>query len=53
MTAGGRLPLPEDPADLPGGTFPGLPAYLALMQRCWAQEPAERPGFAEIINLLR
>lgn len=28
-------------------------AYVALMQRCWAQEPAERPGFDQIISQLR
>jgi hypothetical protein len=28
-------------------------AYLALIRRCWAQEPAERPNFADIIMELR
>jgi serine/threonine protein kinase len=41
------------PADeLPGGTFPGLPAYVALMQRCWAQEPADRPDFGQVLEEL-
>ena len=25
-------------------------AYVALMQRCWAQEPSERPGFDQVIS---
>ena len=33
--------------------FPEYEAYLALMQRCWAQDPADRPAFAEIIGELR
>ncbi|KAL4427896.1 hypothetical protein ABPG75_001985 [Micractinium tetrahymenae] len=28
-------------------------AYVALLQRCWAQEPAERPGFDQVISQLR
>ena len=33
--------------------FGGLDAYLALMRRCWAADPAERPGFAEVVRQLR
>lgn len=48
---------PEVPSDAPGallgGTFPGFPAYCALMRRCWAEEPAARPGFEDIIAGLR
>ena len=33
--------------------FAGLPDYIALMQRCWAQAPADRPGFQEIVVQLR
>jgi len=37
-----------------GGRAPaGLPRYLALMQRCWAADPAARPGFQEIAAELR
>lgn len=48
---------PEVPSEaggpLPGGTFPGFPAYCGLMQRCWAEEPAARPCFEAIIADLR
>ena len=54
MVVGGkRLEVPPL-SDLPGGGFKGLPQYTALMERCWAQEPKDRPGsFAEIIAELR
>ena len=46
-----------DPSRLPGGhdneVFQGLPAYVALIYKCWAQEPATRPSFADIIPELR
>ncbi|GAB4815428.1 hypothetical protein N2152v2_002474, partial [Parachlorella kessleri] len=35
------------------GGFPGMGAYVALMRRCWAQAPEDRPGFGEIIADLR
>lgn len=42
---------------LPGGQAPalqaGLPAYAALMKRCWAQVPEQRPAFEEIVLELR
>lgn len=48
---------PEVPSEaggpLPGGTFPGFPAYCRLMQRCWAEEPAGRPSVEAIIADLR
>ena len=47
---GGRLEFPEQ---LQGGGFSGLEAYQALACRCWAHDPAERPGFAEIIAVIR
>jgi serine/threonine protein kinase len=51
LRTGGRPTIP--PADqLPGGTFPGLQAYVALMQRCWAQEPGDRPSFALVAEEL-
>ena len=28
-------------------------AYVALMRRCWAQDPAQRPDFAAVIAELR
>ncbi len=43
---------PAMPAVLPGP--PALLAkYVALMNKCWAQEPAARPGFKEIVGALR
>lgn len=45
-----------------GGVFPGAGAreapvglddYLALMRKCWHQDPEERPTFAQIIDQLR
>ena len=56
VMSGNRPPLPEPSAysDLPGpGPFPGLPAWVALMQRCWHQDPGQRPDFAVIIAQLR
>lgn len=52
---GVRLEVP--PRDqLPGfdtPAFQGLDAYVALMKRCWAQRPEERPGFEEAIHEIR
>ena len=53
VTSGRRPPLPADPASLPGGTFPGLGRYLELLQECWAQQPQQRPSFANITIRLR
>lgn len=55
VSDGGRLPIP-DRSQLPGpGTadFKGLDGYIALLQRCWAQEPEGRPTFSEVIDALR
>lgn len=49
---GERLEVPLAVA-LPGGGFEGLPDYVQLMQRCWAQDPVERPSSNEIITALR
>lgn len=52
---GGRLTIPAR-WDLPGHDtkdFQRLEEYLSLMQRCWAQNPYDRPGFSEIIQVLR
>ena len=50
-----RPPIPA-PADLPGphsGAWVGLERYTALMQRCWAEEPGQRPGFGEMVRELQ
>lgn len=55
VSTGGRLPIP-DPTKLPGienDDFSGLHNFTALLQRCWAQNPADRPTFAEIVDILR
>lgn len=52
---GGRLTIPNR-WDLPGldtNQFTRLDDYLDLMQRCWAQNPYDRPGFSEIIQDLK
>lgn len=56
-----RRERPAIPAtsELPGmtpdadGNIPGLTLYIELMQRCWAQEPSDRPDFQEIIKVLK
>jgi hypothetical protein len=55
LSAGERLEIPPHAA-LPGPDthlFAGLDAYIGLLQRCWAQDPAERPRFQEVIQELR
>ena len=52
MNNGGRPGVPP-PAALPGGGFAELDAYVALMKRCWAQNPYDRPSFAELVPELR
>jgi len=55
LLAGDNPPIPPR-VQLPGPDtqqFRGLDEYCALMQRCWALEPEERPAFAEIIQVLR
>lgn len=55
---GGRLELPAV-EDLPGhdtaafAASGGLRAYCELMAACWAQDPAQRPSFAELVPCLR
>jgi hypothetical protein len=52
---GGRLEVPSR-SELPGpggGDFEGYEAYVALLRRCWAQSPFDRPTFSEIIKELR
>jgi len=61
-----RPPLPEEVAtagdggasrsvlsSTPGGAPVDEVGYLSLMRSCWAQDPRERPGFAEVIARLR
>lgn len=49
-----RPEIPASAAELPGpDALPCLPRYLALMQACWAADPATRPTFAQIIPHLR
>ncbi|KAL4452590.1 hypothetical protein ABPG75_008252 [Micractinium tetrahymenae] len=54
VLAGKRPPVPPA-AQLPSpaaGAWTGLPAYLALMEACWAQEPGQRPRFTDIVPSL-
>lgn len=48
---------PEVPAPEQLPSFDGPPAslkdYVALMDRCWDQDPAKRPDFGEIAAELR
>ena len=48
-----RPDVPEDPSQLPGGSFSEIERFLALMRACWAAEPKERPTFESIITELR
>lgn len=55
VTTGNRLVIPP-PGELPGpesGSWPQLGRYIELMNRCWAQEPSERPSFQEVMVALR
>ncbi len=51
---GRRLAMPA-PGQLPGGSkqTPGLEEYMQLVQRCWAQDPEDRPSFRDIVAELR
>ncbi|GAB4822575.1 hypothetical protein N2152v2_009621 [Parachlorella kessleri] len=52
VRAGGRPPVPPQ-HELPGregGEAGGLDDYVALMQRCWAQAPEERPSFQDVVS---
>jgi hypothetical protein len=48
-----RPDIPAEPDRTLGGTFEGWALYVALIQRCWTDEPGERPTFEAIINELR
>jgi basic membrane protein A len=43
VRGGERLPIPEG----------SDPAYVALMKKCWAQNPRERPTFTEAVTELK
>jgi hypothetical protein len=43
--------LPTDPPM--AAPLAGLEAYVALLQRCWAQAPEERPDFQHVARELR
>jgi hypothetical protein len=52
---GDRLALPPAAA-LPGevaAACPGRERYLQLMQRCWAQDPSQRPAFSQVVVELK
>jgi hypothetical protein len=34
---------------IPDNILTQLPGFALLMRRCWAEDPAERPSFAEIL----
>ena len=48
-----RRPVIPPESELPGGSFPALPAYLDLMQACWDSDPQQRPNFESCIITLR
>ncbi|KAL4855455.1 Serine/threonine-protein kinase EDR1 [Chlorella vulgaris] len=57
IQSGARLEVPPRDA-LPAQGMGGAPAavldgYVALMRRCWAEDPATRPSFDEITTELR
>lgn len=47
------IPTTDDPDGIRGGSFAGYDAYVDLMNKCWAQNAEERPGFPEVISALR
>ena len=55
LVLSGARPLVPSPASLPSvqGGRPRLEEYSALMQRCWAVNPEERPDFEEIHQILK
>lgn len=54
VSKGERLPVPaleQVPGPQPSEQL--FDAYVALLQRCWAQLPEERPAFNDVITDLR
>ena len=47
---GQRPDMPQQPQ---GGAFQGWPAYVDLIERCWAADPVHRPTFEGAITDLR
>lgn len=47
------LPTADQLPGLDAAGREGLPAYLDLMRRCWAQEAGERPNFEAVVVELR
>ena len=52
VTKGERLEVPDLASTL-GGTTPVEAELLKLMRACWAQAPADRPRFHEILGSIR
>lgn len=55
VTSNQRLPVPQK-SEIPGpegGSWRNLNRYVALMERCWAQNPGDRPDFEEIMSELK
>ena len=55
LSQGKRPPIPQ-PAELPGpgsSDWQGLPAYHALMEECWSEDPEQRPAFVAIVDRLQ
>ncbi|KAJ1558583.1 hypothetical protein HK405_013371 [Cladochytrium tenue] len=50
VLAGGRLPLPQ-PATTSATAWPA--AFVTLVSDCWAEDPARRPEFRQILTRLR
>lgn len=53
VVEGGRPAIPS-PEAVPGGASSpkGLPTFLQLIERCWAQNPQDRPSFVDIVGEL-
>ena len=55
VSEGGRLELPPR-SRIPGPdtqSWDGLPAFYGIIESCWAQNPADRPTFGQVIARLR
>jgi serine/threonine protein kinase len=44
---------PELPENLSEQGFVGIEAYVDLMQRCWAQDPGDRPSMMQAVHEVR
>lgn len=53
VSSGERLNVPPR-EEVPAAPEPAVyAAYVALMEQCWAQQPEDRPSFADICSELR